>query len=382
MTVRERVNSFGIENAGAIAAVQMNGHLLRRRAARLGPLLALVAVVLAIALLAAAGPEVLQRRVTEGLIKLVAVVALYIFVGNSGLLSFGHAGFMAIGAYTSALITMKASAKAMFLPNLPDLVRNVEWMPFPAALLGGLCAAFIAVIAGIPLMRLSGIAASIATFALLSITYIVIGNWTSVTGGQNSLLGLPIYVDLWVALGWAVAAMSAAFIYQETRHGLALRASREDEVAARAAGVHVHRERLIAFVLSAFFSGIAGVLMVHFLGTARIELFYLDLTFMIIALLVVGGTGSLAGAVVGTIVMTGLTEAMHLAEAGVEIDGTTISAPLGLGDVALALIMLLIILFRPKGIMAGQEIAWCSGVAGPERVLETRSVPEKGGPSA
>jgi branched-chain amino acid transport system permease protein len=122
--------------------------------------------------------------------------------------------------------------------------------------------------------------------------------------------------------------------------------------------------------------------MVHFLGTVRIELFYLDLTFMIIALHVVGGTGSLAGAVVGTIVMTGLTEAMHLAEAGVEIDGTTISAPLGLGDVALALIMLLIILFRPKGIMGGREIAWCSGAGGPEGVPETQCVPDKGGPSA
>ena len=117
--------------------------------------------------------------------------------------------------------------------------------------------------------------------------------------------------------------------------------------------------------------------MVHFLGTARIELFYLDLTFTIIALLVVGGTGSLAGAVVGTIVMTALTEVMHLAEAGVEFAGTTFSFPLGLGDVVLALVMLLIILFRPKGIMGGRELTWFFG----RRTRDGRRVPAESVPT-
>lgn len=341
----------------------------------LWPLLAPVLIVVAVALLASAGPEVLQRRVAETLIKLVAVVALYIFVGNSGLLSFGNVGFMAIGAYASALLGMKASAKGMFLPDLPDFIKNAEWLSLPAALTGGLLAAVIGFLVGVPVMRLSGIAASIATLALLSITYIVIGNWTSVTGGQNSLLGLPMYVDIWVALGWALTAMVAAFVYQETSHGLALRASREDEIAARACGVHVHRERLIAFVISAFFSGIAGVLLAHFLGAVRIEIFYLDLTFTLIALLVVGGARSLAGAAVGTMVMSTLAELMRILEAGVSLGATTIAAPLGLGDVVLALAMLLIILFRPKGLMGGREIPWPFGEAAAGRSEPADCVP-------
>jgi branched-chain amino acid transport system permease protein len=207
-------------------------------------------------------------------------------------------------------------------------------------------------------MRLSGISASIATFAVLVVTYVVLGNWTTVTGGQNSLMGLPIYVGLWTAAAWGVAAIAVAFAYQETRSALLLRASREDETAAAASGVHIVRHRLIAFVISGFLSGIAGVLLAHFLGTVRVESFYLDLTFLIVAMLVIGGMGSLTGAVAGALTIAALTELMRQAEIGVAIGGTTVAAPAGLGDAILALIMLAIILFRPKGIAGGREIAW------------------------
>ena len=178
-------------------------------------------------------------------------------------------------------------------------------------------------------MRLSGISASIATFAVLVITYVVLGNWTSVTGGQNSLMGLPLYVGLWTAVAWAVAAIVVAFLYQESRSALLLRASREDEAAADAFGVHIVRHRLIAFVISGFLSGIAGVLLAHFLGTVRVETFYLDLTFLIVAMLVIGGMRSLTGAVAGALVIALLTELLRQAEIGFAIGGTTIAAPPG-----------------------------------------------------
>ena len=149
----------------------------------------------------------MQRRITQGLINLVAVVGLYVFVGNSGVLSFGNVAFMAIGAYVSALLTMPAAAKGVFLPDLPAFLAAAEWPAIGGALAGGAAAALVALVAGFPLMRLSGISASIATFAILVVSYVVLGNWTSVTGGQNSLMGLPIYVGLWTAAGWAVVAI-------------------------------------------------------------------------------------------------------------------------------------------------------------------------------
>ncbi len=328
------------------------------RAGRLAPLVVLLAVLLVAAGLAEFAPAVLQRRITQGFINVVAVVGLYVFAGNSGVLSFGNVAFMAIGAYVSALATMPAAAKGVFLPDLPLVLAQLEWPVTAGALAGGAAAAVVGLVAGYPLMRLSGISASIATFSILVVTYVVLGNWTSVTGGQNSLMGLPIYVGVWTAAGWAMAAVAIAFLHQESRSGLLLRASREDEAAARAMGVHIVAHRLGAFVTSAFICGIAGVLLGHFLGTVRVETFYLDLTFLLIAMLVIGGMRSLTGAVAGAIVITLLTELLRLAEVGVAVGSSTIAAPAGLGDVVLALLMLLIILFRPNGIAGGHEIGW------------------------
>ena len=338
----------------------MGRDLLRR----LWPLIALVVIVLAVALVFSFAPAVPQRRATQALINLIAVVGLYVFVGNSGVLSFGNVAFMAVGAYVSALLTMKAAAKSVFLPDLPSFIAAAEWPNLPGAMAGGVAAALLALVVGWPLMRLSGISASIATFAVLVVTYVVLGNWTTVTGGQNSLMGLPIYAGLWTAATWAVAAIAIAFAYQETRSALLLRASREDEAAAAASGVHMVRHRLIAFVISGFLSGIAGVLLAHFLGTVRVETFYLDLTFLIVAMLVIGGMGSLTGAVAGALVIAALTELLRQAEVGVDVGGVTLAAPAGLGDAILALIMLLIILFRPKGIAGGREISWPFGRRG------------------
>jgi branched-chain amino acid transport system permease protein len=325
---------------------------------RIWPFLSLALIVLSISLLASAAPITVQRRVAEGFVTLVTVVGLYIFVGNSGLLSFGNVSFMAIGAYVSAILTMRPAAKAMFLPGLPEAIQATQWVPIPAAIAGGAFAAILAFLVGVPLMRLSGIAASIATFALLSITRIGIGNWNSVTGGQNSLMGLPIYTTVWTGLAWSLVAMAVAFVYQESRSGLILRATREDEVAARASGSNVYRHRLIAFVVSAFFSAIGGVLLGHYLGVVRIDTFYLDLTFNIVAILVIGGSGSLAGAVFGTIAVTTMAELLRQVEVGFQFGGLHIAAPPGLADVMVALGMLLIILLRPKGITNGREVPW------------------------
>ena len=328
---------------------------------RFWPLVALAAVVAIIAIAASFAPAVLQRRTTQGLINLIAVVGLYVFVGNSGVLSFGNVAFMAMGAYVSALLTMKPAAKSVFLPELPAVIAHAEWATLPGALAGGVAAGLVALGIGWPLMRLSGISASIATFAILVVANVVFGNWTSVTGGQNSLMGLPAYVDLWTAFAWALAALVIAFAYQETRSALLLRASREDEAAAQAAGVNIVRHRLIAFVISAFLSGVAGVLLGHFLGIVRVENFYLDLTFLIVAMLVIGGRGSLTGAVAGAVVIAALTEVLREIEVGFQLGKTTIAAPAGTGDVILALIMLLIILLRPHGIAAGRELTWPFG---------------------
>ena len=187
-------------------------------------------------------------------------------------------------------------------------------------------------------------------------------------------MGLPLYVGLWTALGLGGRRdRRSPSSIRRPRSALLLRASREDEAAAAASGVHIVRHRLIAFVISGFLSGIAGVLLAHFLGTVRVETFYLDLTFLIVAMLVIGGMRSLTGAVLGALVIAALTELLRQVEIGVSVGGTTIAAPPGLGDAILALLMLLIILFRPKGIAGGKEIAWPFGADEDASGSEARS---------
>ena len=130
---------------------------------RLWPLAALIVMIAVIAFAASFSPAVLQRRATQGLIDLIAVVGLYVFAGNSGVLSFGNVAFMAVGAYVSALLTMKPAAKSVFLPDLPALIASAEWSSLPGALAGGVAAAIVALVVGWPLMRLTGVSASIAT---------------------------------------------------------------------------------------------------------------------------------------------------------------------------------------------------------------------------
>ena len=135
-------------------------------------------------------PAVLQRRATQGLIDLIAVVGLYVFAGNSGVLSFGNVAFMAVGAYVSALLTMKPGAKSVFLARFAGRrSRTPNGRACRARSPAALRPRIVALVVGWPLMRLTGVSASIATFAILVVANVVFGNWTAVTGGTELVDG-------------------------------------------------------------------------------------------------------------------------------------------------------------------------------------------------
>jgi branched-chain amino acid transport system permease protein len=323
------------------------------------PVLGLIIMVGAITLATyASSSPTLSRTVTEALVRIVVVVGIYIFVGNSGVLSFGHISFMAIGAYGTAWQTCCPQLKPFTMRGLPDFLVHTTVPALPAALAGGALAAGFGLAIGTVIMRLSGVAASIATLALLFIINVIYSNWQSVTLGKGSLVGLPTYVTPAVAFAWVAVALVAAFGYQRSRFGLELRATREDEVTARALGINVYRQRLIAFTLSAFFVGIGGVLYGHFLGVISIDVFFLDTTFLTLAMLVVGGMRSLAGAVVGVLVISTVIEFLRQLETGIAVGALVLSVPSGTQEIVLAVAMLLIFLYRPRGIMAGRELPW------------------------
>jgi branched-chain amino acid transport system permease protein len=218
------------------------------------------------------------------------------------------------------------------------------------------CVGVIAFLVGWPLSRLRGIAMPMATFALLIITYVVASNWQQVTGGRQALVGLPRYVDLWVAFGGASAAILVASAYAMTRQCLMLRCSRESEVAAAATGIDLERERLTAFVLSAMVAAMGGVLFSHFVGTVTANTFYLDLTFVTLTMLVAGGMRSLTGAFVGVALVSIVSEVFRSLERGVTIGDTLFSLPPGVQEIALAAILLAILILRPAGLLGSYEV--------------------------
>ncbi|MEM6440568.1 MAG: branched-chain amino acid ABC transporter permease [Pseudomonadota bacterium] len=330
----------------------------QRRLREFWPLLILCAVVILVVLgIQALGDAIVSRSLTEALIRLVVVVGLFVFIGNSGLMSFGHIAFMMIGAYATAWQTMPVMTKGIFAPGLPDylLQNSHHWLP--ATLAGGVAASMVAVVAGVALMRLSGIAASIGTFAFLMVFYSFYLQWSTWTAGQSSLVGLPVTTTPWVGLAFSIGAIIVAFFYARSRFGLALRATREDAVAAQAAGVNVTRQRLVAFVVSAFICGIAGGLYGHFLGLLTVDTFGLPLTFICIAMLVVGGINSLSGAVIGTLFVSFVIEFLRTLESGLNV-GVTIDLPANSAEVGLGVILLLMLIFRPTGLTKNQEIYW------------------------
>jgi branched-chain amino acid transport system permease protein len=325
---------------------------------RFWPLAALSAAVTAIVAVTSLGSDQLQVTITEMLIRMVVVVGIYLFVGNSGILSFGHIGFMCIGAYAAAWATVDPTWKQMMLTGLPDFLQQNQYGFLPAVAGGGLLAAAVALVLGQAIMRLSGIAGSIATFAFLAIVNSVYSNWESVTAATSSIIGVPTVVGPWVAWAFATGALAMASYFQVSRFGLMLRASRDDEVAAKSSAVNVVKVRLIAFVASAFIVGVAGALYGHFLGILTADTFYLNMTFITLAMLVIGGIGSLAGAVTGVVLVTLIVELLRHLEAGVPVGGLRLTLPQGSQEIGLGIFMALIMIFRPSGLTRGREVPW------------------------
>jgi branched-chain amino acid transport system permease protein len=168
---------------------------------RLSPALGLILGLLALSIAARFLDSIsLVSSLTECLVLMVMVVGMSIFIGNSGVVSFGHIGFAMIGAYASAWQTCCSGMRQVFMPGLPDWLLSANVPVFWAALIGGLLAAAFGLLVGVAIMRLSGVAASIALLSLLFVVKTIYENWQSVTAGQSSLVGLPLYVNLWIAL--------------------------------------------------------------------------------------------------------------------------------------------------------------------------------------
>jgi len=314
-----------------------------------------VLLVIVVGLLSTTASAANEIYFLNALVAVAIVVAIYVFVGVSGVLSFGQISFVAVGAFASGLMTVPVESKKGVLTTVFPLLRDHTLGNVPSLLLAAVLGGVFAFVVGLPLMRLSGLAAGIATFAVLEITHNVLREWTKIGPGATTLALVPETTGALQATLGAVVAIVVAFAYQRSRRGRLLRASREDPAAARGVGVSIHRERLVAFTVSGALAGFAGGLYVHLLGSITTEQVYLELTFLTLAMLVVGGITSLWGAVVGALAVSGLDSFLSQAESGVHV-GFTINLPQGTRLVFLSAIMALVLILRPSGLTGGREV--------------------------
>ena len=319
------------------------------------------AILIAVVALLAIGTDLLgirlyDRIVTNLLISMVLVIGLQTFMGNSGLLSFAHIGFMGFGAYTSAVLTIPAQMKGMALPDLYEFLKVVEISPFPAMLVAGIVAALVAAFVAYPLMRLSDAAAVITSFALLVVLYTVMNNWSALTNGPRTLFGLPKATTMPVVAVVAALVVVVALVFKESRTGKLLRASREDEVAAAALGADIPRLRWKAFVLAAFIAGVGGALWGHFITSFAPKSFYLKETFLIITMLVIGGASTVTGAVAGAVLVTFAYEGLRAIEGALNASSFVPGQVVGLTEIVLALAMIAVMILKPGGLFPTREI--------------------------
>jgi branched-chain amino acid transport system permease protein len=328
---------------------------MRRPLEALGEILApaLLVVAVGVAGTFVSGASAIYFR--NALVAAAIVVGLYVFVGNSGVLSFGQISFVAVGGFAAGVMTVPSDVKPAALPDVFPLIRDHMLGNVPSLLLAAGVGALFALVVGLPLMRLSGLAAGIATFAVLEVTHNVLRNWTKIGPGPGLLSLVPETTGLLQGTIGALVVIVVAFAYQRSRLGRQLRAAREDPAAAQAAGIDIHRQRLWAFVLSGALCGFAGGLFVHMLGSLTTEQVYLELTFLTLAMLVVGGATSLLGATVGALVVSGLDSFLGQAEEGVDV-GVHLDLPTGTRLVVVGGLMALVLVVRPSGITGGREL--------------------------
>ena len=262
-------------------------------------------------------------------INIILAVSLNIATGYLGQLPLGHAGFMAVGAYASAIFMTRTAMNAS--------------ISFPIGILiGGIVAALFGIVIGIPALRLKGDYLAIITLGFGEIIRVV-ANALPITGGAKGLSGIPSCTNFSYAYWVMILSVFVIFAFIKSRHGRAVLSIREDEIAAEASGIRTTYYKMMAFVLAAFFAGIAGGLYAHHVGVLSPTKFDFNYSVEFLVMVVLGGMGSITGSIIAAIVLTILPEALR-----------------GFEDYRMllySLVLIVMMLFRPTGLLGTYEFS-------------------------
>ncbi|MGI6145448.1 MAG: branched-chain amino acid ABC transporter permease [Clostridia bacterium] len=259
-------------------------------------------------------------------INIIMAVSLNLITGFTGQFSLGHAGFMSIGAYVCALIIMRYDSTAGFLMGI---------------LAGALVATIVGILIGIPTLRLKGDYLAIATLGMAEIIRVVFLN-LEITNGAAGLSGIPRHANWFWLFFFAVITVLTINNFIRSSHGRACISIREDEIAAESMGINTTKYKVMAFAIGAFFAGVGGALYASYFYFLKPNIFGFMKSIDILVIVVLGGLGSVTGSVVAAILLALLT--------------TFLQAFTEIRMILYALLLVVIMIFRPQGLFGTKEI--------------------------
>ncbi|MGE4547884.1 MAG: branched-chain amino acid ABC transporter permease [Desulfurella sp.] len=293
-------------------------------------------------------------------ITMILAVSYNLINGITGQFSLAPNGFAAVGAYTAALLSLTPAQKqAMFIidPIMP-ILGSIH-LPFLAALIvAGLVTAFFGFILGFPVFRTRGDYLAIVTLGFGIVIDIIANNAITITNGPLGLKGISSFTNVWWSYGWLLFTIFVVMSIINSNYGRAMKAIRDDEDAAIAMGINTFKMKMIAFVVGAFFQGVAGGLLAHLITTISPTLFTFFLTFNLLVIIVMGGLGSITGTVISTIVIVWGSELLRVFDQPMHIFGITTPGIPGLRMIIFALLLIFVMIFAREGIMGKKEFSW------------------------
>ena len=306
-------------------------------------ILTIIAVVLFAVFLDKA-PEFLngywQRILNLIAINAILALSLNLIYGITGMFSLGHAGFMAIGAYVSALLVLSPAQKnAMWiLEDIYPFLLKLNTPFIASIIIAGIVAAFFGLLVALPVLRLGGDYLGIATLGFAEIIRILITNTARLTNGSLGLKGIPAYTTLFMSWGCLGVVLLCMVCMLRSNFGSVLRAVRDDEVAARMMGINTFRVKVLAFTLGCFGGGLGGALMGNLITTI--------------------GLSSVTGSIIGSALVTTMLEWLRFVENPITIGSIHIPGIPGMRMVIFSVLLIVVIIFRREGIMGMREFSW------------------------
>ncbi len=293
-------------------------------------------------------------------IFIIVAISYNLINGITGQLSLEPNAFLAVGAYTSAILTLSPDEKAMTF-----IIEPMVWplsevcVSFPVSLLAaGAMAALMAFLMSIPVFRVRGDYLAIVTLGFGEVIQVLANNLIPITNGSLGLKGLTPYTNLWWTWGICVFAVICTVRLINSSYGRAMKAVREDETAAEAMGISAFWTKTLAFTFGAFFEGVAGGLLAHLITTISPTLFTFLLTFNLLIIIVIGGLGSTTGVIIGAILFAWGGEKLRVVEEPFTLFGYYFPGAPGLRMVVFSSLLIIVMLFWRSGIMGRKEFSW------------------------